>query len=199
MNTNNNTELPGLKIRLHMAGIILLFISACTLFKERSIFRTDSLMKQSGRLDLNQDLNFSSGSIRISNYTDSSSVDFYTEIFPQGSFSYSPISGFIGHADLIRVNGKAEIRQQGLDSSNKVSKLTLNSTLNEQYKNKQTGIKKEKVLKKEMPHWLWLGVIVILLGLVAVYRKGKYGEFLSFFTYGLIFLELFSGIDTFRT
>jgi len=171
------TRDPGFSKRLNIlllpAGIMLLLITACALFKEKSFYRSDSLFRQSNKLELKQGLDLNAYKIRISHYLDSSSAKFYTEIYPRGNFSYSPSGGFSGQADLLRLSGQTSYLQKILDSSLTDSSLKLSSDLREELKRELRIVKKEKQLKKEIPYWIWLGGTLILLGVGIVYsRKG---------------------------
>lgn len=170
-----NLEIPDFSksrnILLMLAGIMLLFFTACTLFKEKSFYRSDSLYRQSGKLEMKEELDLNSHKFIISNSLDSSSAEFYTEIYPRGNFSYSPSKGFSGQADLLRFSGKTRNLQKMLDSSLTDNTLKLRSDLADEFKQEWRSVKKEKEVKKAIPYWVWLGGILILLGLGLVYRR----------------------------
>lgn len=175
MNTTMNMRIPAFSKRLNIffmsAGIMLLIISACTLFKEKSLNRSDSLYRRSGKLEANQELVQNAYKIIISNYQDSSSTEFYTEIYPRGNFSYTLSNGFTGEASLLRLSGKANHLQKILDSSLSAGNLNLNSNQRAEFKQELRTVTKEKELKKEVPYKVWLLGILILLGLGIVYKK----------------------------
>lgn len=160
-----------LSIRVQMASIFLLLISACSLFKDKSFYRSDSLYSHIDKLELKQVLDLKSHRIRISNRKDSSSAEFYIEIFPRGSFSYSPINGFSGQAEMLRLSGKISSMQKTLDSSVTDSTLKLNSDLGKKSKSELRTVKKEKEIKKKIPDWIWVTGILILISLGIVYRR----------------------------
>ena len=89
---------------LHILGICLTFITACSVFKDKSFFQADSLQKRDIRREVKTGESVQSQAVRIYSQEDSSDRRSFTEIFPEGHFSYSPEAGFNGNAKRVLIN-----------------------------------------------------------------------------------------------
>ena len=134
------------KHHLHFLGIGLLLITACSLFKEKSFYQADSLLRQNTNREMKTSLNAHSKMTRIYISSDSADKHNEAEIFPVGFFSYSVTDGFKGKAERIVIKGRIKEGKLVRDSG----QLTLESNVSSEIKEAERVVQKTRSKKKEV-------------------------------------------------
>ena len=153
-------------------GICLLFISACSLFKERSFSQADSLLRFRSNRELKTNSTTHSKMIRISVSSDSSDKQYEAEIFPKGIFTYSPGNGFNGEAERVVLKGKLKEGKLVRDSVQFTVESNLRSERWEAEQAKMQTRRKEKEIKiKDNRLTVLVGCLVLAVVLLFVFRR----------------------------
>lgn len=153
-------------------GIILIFITACSLFKEKSFYRADSLLNTNLKREVKTNRTDHSKGIRIYVSSDSTDRNYFTEIFPKGSFNYSPEMGFSGEAERIVLKGRVKERIVVRDSAEFTKVSSLHSEKKEVKGVKMQILKREKLSKgnnNTLP--ILACCVMLILVLVFIFRK----------------------------
>ncbi|MEO8794913.1 MAG: hypothetical protein ABI390_05565 [Daejeonella sp.] len=100
-----NPNINITKLQIQLLGITLICITACSVLKEKKLFRSDSLSKHSIFQNLKERINQQTRSVKIHHSSDSLHSEYITEIFPNGYFTYSVHDGFKGIAEKVLIKG----------------------------------------------------------------------------------------------
>jgi hypothetical protein len=110
-------QAPLSPLYLHALYFLLIFITACSVFKERGFMQADSLQKQTTRREAKTNESMQVDAVRIYNKEDSSDKQSFIEIFPQGLFNYSTEKGFSGNGKRVVINERAKAVMKMRDSA----------------------------------------------------------------------------------
>ena len=159
----------------HFLGILLIFITACSVFKEKSFFQADSLRRQDIRREVKTGSATQTESLRIYNQQDSADRQFYTEIFPEGLFRYSAKEGFLGTAKKVLINERVkEGRQvQGSAQVTQAQKTQTESRENEKSLTR-TRLKGKAVSTRNYTLWYLAGLALLFAGIY--FSRNVFGE-----------------------
>ncbi|WP_256009131.1 hypothetical protein [Desertivirga xinjiangensis] len=162
------------------AAIILLFmissqLTACSLIKNRTLARTDSLLLKKEQYIAEVTIKHKQTEVLNSAHSDSLKDSYWIRIIPEGEFTYSPGKGFTGKGKSLQIRGNKENWYSAVASAEKLSTLASDSTSNrslqsrEKVKTKMT----EKAQGKAMSWGIALGVILVLT-VVFIFRKSVF-------------------------
>jgi hypothetical protein len=101
----------------HILIICLLFITACSVLKEKSFFQADSLLRRNSSTEIETEIQTQSQGFGIYTSEDSADKQSYTEIFPEGVFKYSVKDGFEGKAGRGLINERLKEGRRVRDSA----------------------------------------------------------------------------------
>lgn len=150
-----------------LMGLLLLAAGGCSLFREVSESRKDSLETNSRKAstDWKIDSTYSTG--HIFSYTDSSGAVFDVEIVPSGAFTLSSQGGFAGSASRIRIRGKSQSAIRSTDSGSRQQHVQSTGSREE-----HTKMRTEKLQKQTEKKWdksLWWVVALLSIGSLALF------------------------------
>jgi len=154
--------------------LLSLFVVGCGVFQQ--VHKT----KDEEQLALRKEskLNFSSATDKVEHakelifYKDSNAYAYWIQVWPKGSFSFSPEKGFVGEAEKIVIAGKG---RQMLNASS--VKLTdrqekTKADLEVQTDEKLKASKKVEI-KDSSLSWKWIAVMVLatIIGIILIYNR----------------------------
>jgi membrane carboxypeptidase/penicillin-binding protein len=153
-------------------GICLLYISACSLFKEKSFYQADSLLRQNTKRGSKNNSIIHSKAIRMYSSSDSADKQYVAEIYPRGFFNYSHEHGFSGTAERIILKGRVKEVKSVRDSAALSQEINLSSEIKESERGIMKTSSKEKEVKAKSTRLPFLGGFIIVgLVLLFVFRK----------------------------
>ena len=166
MKTQLTLSTPYPTYKLHLLGICLVFITACSVFKEKSFYETDSLQRQEIKRATQSESTAMSQSLRIYSSSDSTDRQSFAEIYPKGAFRYSPAEGFSGDAERLVINERLRSAQERSDALRVMQSTQVRKAMNEELKSREHTRKKEKQVRPRNLSWLYLaGCGLIFLGI----------------------------------
>ena len=155
----------------HLLFTTLIFITACSVFKEKSFFQADSLQKHNTRREIKTSATLEAQAVRIYNVDDSSEKRFFTEIFPEGFFRYSAEDGFSGNANRVVIDERIKEGRKLRDSARRNENSSTVSHLRENERLlSQTRLREKMVNTSNDSLWYLVGLLLIFAG-VYVFRK----------------------------
>ena len=155
-------------VNLHILGMCLTLITACSVFKEKSFFQTDSLQKQNTREEIKIKESTQTNTVRILNHQDSSDQQSYTEIFPEGLFTYSVKEGFSGNAKRVTINDRLKAGRKVSDSARfRGSNKRVSNITETERQLIQTRQKVKAKNNKNYTSWYLAGIFLIFAAVFA--------------------------------
>ena len=149
--------------QLHILGICLTLITACSVFKEKSFLLTDSLQRQHIRREVKTETKSQVNAVRIYSQEDSSDRRSFTEIVPEGFFRYSSHDGFSGKASRVLMYDRTKESKKVRDSTQfRQVKSTLSKT-------GETRRMLSKTRVKEKDHHANNSIAACLAGLLLIF------------------------------
>lgn len=156
---------------IHILGICLVCISACSMFKEKSFYQTDSLEHQVIRREMKTESDSSSQALRIYNSSDSADHQSTVEIYPRGNFKYSAKDGFSGEADRLLINERLHSGALRSGAVHVLRNAKVRSSNIEAEKSLRQTQLKEKKMKPLNLSWLYLAGCALIFLLIWRFRK----------------------------
>lgn len=158
---------------LHFIGVCLLFITACSLFKEKSFYQTDSLRRIKNDRAIKMNRYDHIKMIRLYTRSDSAEKQYVTEIYPKGFFNYSPENGFSGEAERVVLKGKVKEGILVRDSGHLSQESNIRSDTKEVERAKMQARSKEKKVKTKNTRLEFVVGGVVLVG-VLIFVFGRF-------------------------
>lgn len=152
---------------IHIISLFFIFITACSVFKEKSFYQADSLLRRNTSTEMKTEVKTHTQGLRIYTSEDSLEKQSYTEIFPEGVFRYSAKEGFNGKAKRVVINE----RVRGVKKVRDVADHWQEVNLKEGIKKTENTVYRVKLKEKEVKgssYSLWF-LLVLVMGLVVVY------------------------------
>ena len=150
---------------IHLLGICLCLITACSVFKEKSFFETDSLQRQNNSREIKSETRASGRAVRITTSEDSGDTQTWSEIFPQGAFKFSINKGFDGQAGRVVIHQRLKQLKKTRDSSaigsSVLKKKRLNETAKQVDKKRLQG---KEITARKFNYWYLAGLLGIFAG-----------------------------------
>lgn len=164
-------QAPSSALYLHIFYLFLTFITACSVFKERSFLQADSLRRHDTRKELNQQTVKKSESLSFYSKTDSADRLTFAEIFPAGPFKYTPTDGFSGEAGRVVISERMKETKR-LEMAEQLKETSeLKSGLKESKGEiVQTRLKEKEVKTNNLNMWMLAAVALIFI-LIFLFRK----------------------------
>lgn len=161
--------LPGLLLLLPAGG--------CSLFREVSVSRQDSVYTERQKQTLDWKIDSTHIASRVFSYTDTSRAQFEVEIVPSGAFTFSAQAGFAGSASLVRLRGKTQMNIRSTDSSSQKLHVQSSGSLKQKVnvKTSTKEVQKEKVSNNKI--WWLLALLVACMLFVVSYKKMRKSDF----------------------
>jgi hypothetical protein len=156
---------------IHLIGICLTLITACSVFNEKSFFETDSLQRRNSRVAIRQESASQTKALRIYSSADTSDRRTFAEIYPKGNFRYSPAEGYSGEAERLLIDERSQERQHVKGSSRLLQSNNSSSTVEERDKSLKKTRVKEKELVPGRYSWLYLAGCGLIFLLIFVLRN----------------------------
>ena len=151
---------------LHFLLISLTLITACSVFKEKSFFQSDSLRRHDIRREVKSESATQTQSLRMYNQQDSTDKQSYTEIFPDGFFSYSAEEGFLGTAKRVLINERLKEGRQIQGSEQQTQTENRQSETSENKKLlTRTRLKEKAVNTSTYTLWYLAGLVLLFAGI----------------------------------
>lgn len=152
-----------------LAGLLLLAAGGCSIFREVSEARKDSLETSKRKTSLNWKTDSTYSTAHIFTYTDSSGALFDVEILPLGAFTFSSQGGFAGSASRVRIRGKSQNAIRSTDSSNRQQQVQSTGSQKEHTKMRTEKVQKQTEKKGDKSLWwvmalLSIGSVVLFFG-----------------------------------
>jgi hypothetical protein len=162
---------PNSASHLHLLMCILIFISACSVFKEKSFFETDSLQRQKTAASMKQESHSRQDAVRMYSHTDSGDQQTFAEIIPRGAFKYSLAEGFSGEAERLLIRERQQRSSRGTGFSRSRRDERLNTDLNAKAETRTKSMLKAKVQKPRGLTLIYLAGTVLLFVLIYWCRR----------------------------
>ncbi|MDF3079292.1 MAG: hypothetical protein K0S09_3181 [Sphingobacteriaceae bacterium] len=170
----NENSRSGTRMTL-LLMLIATWFTACKIFRHKAVMINDSLRTEAVDTRIETQATGVHSSIGLTTEIRSGERRSLVEIQPEGTFTYSPESGFSGTAKLLRITG-AESRQslrrdsvQALDNNSTQQRVTATSRI------KNNTVSRTKISSQEKRNsykWVWLVAgLLILAGLTWRFRK----------------------------
>ena len=157
---------------LYLLLLSLIFITACSLFKEKTFFQSDSLHRHNIRKESTQQSAIKTESLRFYSNSDSLDRQTFAEIFPKGPFKYSLADGFSGEAERLVINERVNESSQLQVSGQRKKTSELKSAMKESERAiAQTRLKEKEVETSNLNLRILVGCALIFL-LIFLFRKG---------------------------
>ena len=158
-------QAPSSPLYFHILYLLLIFITACSVFKERGFTQADSLQKQSTKREAKTNESMRVDAVRIYNHEDSTDKQSLTEIFPHGFFNYSTEKGFSGNAKRVVINERAKAGMRMQDSVKLKQSKSATSNLHENESLlTQTRMKEKVIDTSNFNLWYSVGLLLIFAG-----------------------------------
>ena len=134
--------------------------------------KMNQISRQETSLQLQEHHNLDSKAGQLSVYKDSSNLQYSIQIWPRGTVSFSPETGFAGEAEKILIKGKAAVGKVASSLNTVEQHHQSNQQVVLRQKAKDVLHQMSKVVKSS-PAWKWqlAGLIVLAFASWFVYRK----------------------------
>jgi hypothetical protein len=157
----------------HLLFISLVFITACSIFKEKSFFQADSLKQKKVRQEINTESLTTSEVVSLYTSTDSADKQTLAEIFPKGEFTYSLADGFRGEAHSVGIRERVQQTRQQSGSDRQAQTSKLQRHMEESEKLRIETRLKEKELKTQNISLFYGGGCAMILLLLFFWWRFK--------------------------
>lgn len=158
------------------AGLLLLAAGGCSIFREVSEARRDSLETSNRKTSLDWKIDSTYSTAQVFTYTDSSGALFDVEIMPLGAFTLSSQGGFAGSASRIRIRGKSQNAIRSSDSSSRQQQVQSTGSRKEHTKARTEKLEKQTVKKGDKSLWRVIALMsissVVLFIIFRLIRQG---------------------------
>ena len=154
---------------IHLLAIFLIFMTACSVFKDKGFYQADSLLRRNEKLELKAVENSHIKMVAVYTSEDSADKQYSVEISPKGLFKYSMTDGFSGEADRVVISGKIKEGKKVRDSVRAVQTSSVRLAAKGSESTLTHTQVKEKVLQSKKSHFYFAAgclTIVILLYLL---------------------------------
>lgn len=158
---------------IHLMMCLLIFISACSVLKEKSFYQADSLSTRNSKNEEITELTSNLKAIRVYNSSDSAEKQFFTVIIPRGPFKYSETEGFNGEAERLFISERVKESKQVRDSARLVHMNAVSSAKKSIEGTVMKTRLKEKHLKAANLNLIYPGVCILILVLI-MYRYRRF-------------------------
>lgn len=169
MKTQLTLRMPGQmpsSYHIHLLGICLCLVTACSVFKEKSFFETDSLQRRDSSREMKSETRTSGRALRITSTEDSANTQTWSEIFPQGTFKYSVKEGFEGKAGRLLIHQSLQQMKKVHDSSATSNSVFKKEKLEETAKQiDRKTLKRKEITTSRLNYWYLAGLLGIFLGI----------------------------------
>ena len=170
MKTELTLATPYPTYKLHLLGICLTLITACSVFKEKSFYETDSLQRQESRKEVKTEASATRQALQIYSSSDSADQQSLVEIYPSGIFKYSQKDGFSGEASRLVINERLRSRKLETGETRVSQKQQSKIAVKEGGKLLKQTQKKEKHKTPKNMVWLYLAGCVWIFILIWRFR-----------------------------
>jgi hypothetical protein len=174
MKSQLTLRMPGqvpASLHIHLLGICLTLISACSVFKEKSFFETDSLQRQNRKATLRQESVSQTKLIQFSSSKDSLDRQSFAEIIPKGTFSYSPAQGFSGEAEKVLIRERLKASHRGTGTSKLVQSNKVREAIKKNENSRVQIRQKKKELRSPGLSWVYLAGCGLIFWLIWRFRR----------------------------
>lgn len=160
---------PG-SLNIHVLGICITLMTACSVLKEKSFYETDSLQRQEVRTEIKSESTVTSQALRIYSNSDSADRQSYAEIYPSGPFTYSAKDEFSGVASRLLLKERLQWRRSQRGALQVSGKTKVNSTVKELEKSMTKTGQKRKESKPLNLSMLYMAGCALIFALIWLNR-----------------------------
>lgn len=129
--------------------LLLLFLSSCSLLKNKSLQKTDSLSHSVITSSSSSSTNTLANQQHLVLRSDSSSSELMVTIIPEGEFSFSSATGFKGKASSLFIRGTAKSFSALRDSSASGSEMSSDAAASSHAEQQIEVLSKTKTVEKK--------------------------------------------------
>lgn len=153
---------------IHVLAIFLIFMTACSVFKDKGFYQADSLLRRNEKLGLKAVENSRVKIVEVYTSEDSADKQYSVEISPKGLFKYSMTDGFSGEADRVVISGKIKEGKKVRDSARAVQTSSLRVAAKGTESTLTHTQVKEKVLQSKKSHFYFVAGCLTIFILIYV-------------------------------